>query len=96
MKTNNLLLLISLALFCVGVVLVISKKNAIAVLMGIELIFNAAHVNFVTFAQADNNIAGQMFTIFSIIIAACETAVGLALVLQIYKVFKTNDMNELK
>lgn len=89
------LLIVGLALFCIGVVLVISKNNAIAVLMGIEMIFNAAHINFVAFSAQDEMIGGQMFVIFSIIIAACETAIGLALVLQIYKTFKTNNLNEI-
>jgi NADH:ubiquinone oxidoreductase subunit K len=89
------LLIVGLALFCIGVVLVISKNNAIAVLMGIEMIFNAAHINFVAFSTHDEMIGGQMFVIFSIIIAACETAIGLALVLQIYKTFKTNNLNEI-
>ena len=93
---NNLLLIVGLALFCVGLLLVVSKQNAIAVLIGIELIFNAAHINFVTFSQNDAYNNGQIFTLFSIIIAACETAIGLALVLQIYKTFKSNNLNEIE
>lgn len=92
---NNYLLIVALALFCIGLVLIISKSNAIAVLIGIELIFNASHINFVTFGQSDPAIKGQIFTIFSIIIAACETSIGLALILQIYRTFKTNNLNEL-
>lgn len=92
---NNILLLIGLGLFCIGLLLVMSKKNAISVLIGIELIFNAAHINFITFSQNDVFINGQLFTLFSIIIAACETAIGLALVLQIYKTFKTNNLNDI-
>ncbi len=92
----NYILILSLALFCIGIVLVLSKTHAIAVLMGIEMVFNAAHLNFVAFSRQDPNMGGQMFTLFSIMIAACETAIGLALVLQIYKTFKTNNLNELK
>ncbi|MFN8437034.1 MAG: NADH-quinone oxidoreductase subunit NuoK [Cytophagales bacterium] len=93
---DQILLLVSLALFCVGIIMIITKKNAIAILLGIEFIFNAAHINFATFSQYDPSNRGQIFVLFSIIIAACETAVGLALVLRIYKTFKTNQLNELE
>lgn len=95
MEVSNYILLVALALFCIGLILVISKSNAITVLIGIEMVFNAAHLNFVAFTGGDILIRGQIFTLFSIIIAACETAIGLALVLQIYKTFKTNNLNKL-
>lgn len=95
MGVSNYILLVALGLFCIGLILVISKSNAIVVLIGVEMIFNAAHLNFVAFGAADALLRGQVFTLFSIIIAACETAIGLALVLQIYKAFKTNNLNKL-
>ncbi len=96
----KLYLLIGAALFCLGILAVIIKRNAIMTLMGIELIFNAANVNLVAFSRFDQNfIQGQMVALFIIIIAACETAVGLALIMQIYNYFKTIELdkiNELK
>ncbi|OJJ16611.1 NADH-quinone oxidoreductase subunit K [marine bacterium AO1-C] len=87
-------------LFCAGVVLVLTKRNAIVVLMGIELIFNAANINLVAFSQFDpQRLQGQIFTLFVVVIAAAEATVALAIVLKVYQHFKTirlDDLNELK
>lgn len=87
-------------LFCAGVVLVLTKRNAIVVLMGIELIFNAANINLVAFSQFDpQRLQGQVFTLFVVVIAAAEATVALAIVLKAYQYFKTirlDDLNELK
>ena len=87
-------------LFCAGVVLVLTKRNAIVVLMGIELIFNAANINLVAFSQFDpQRLQGQVFTLFVVVIAAAEATVALAIVLKAYQHFKTirlDDLNELK
>ncbi|EAY28522.1 NADH-quinone oxidoreductase subunit NuoK [Microscilla marina] len=87
-------------LFCVGVVLVLTKRNAIVVLMGIELIFNAANINLVAFSQYDpTHLQGQVFSLFVIVIAAAEATIALAIVLKVYQRFKTirlDDLNELK
>lgn len=91
---------VSIALFSIGLVAVITKKNAIVVLMGIELILNAANINLVAFSQMDGGlIQGQFFALFVMVIAAAEVAVGLAIVLKIYNYYKTtalDEINELK
>ena len=89
MVSPILYLYFSIILFCSGVFLVLSKKNYILILMGIELIFNASNLNLVAFSQNDIALRGQMFTLFSICIATCETAVALAIILQLYRYFRT-------
>jgi NADH:ubiquinone oxidoreductase subunit K len=93
-------LFISAALFCIGLAIVITKKNAIVILMGIELILNAANINLVAFSQYDQvSLKGNMFALFIIVIAAAEAAVALAIVLKVYHYFKTaniDEINELK
>ena len=96
MSADNLIFLISPLLFCLGVFLVITRRNAIMALLGIELILNAANLNFVLFARRDPDLLeGQMATLFVIVIAAAEVAVALAIVLNVYKRFKTVNLDEL-
>jgi NADH:ubiquinone oxidoreductase subunit K len=87
-------------LFAIGFTIVVTRKNAILVLMGIELMLNAANINFVAISQySPEVVAGQFFALFVIVIAAAEAAVGLAIVLRVYDYFKTIDLdkiNELK
>jgi NADH:ubiquinone oxidoreductase subunit K len=78
-------LLLAAVLFCIGVFGVISRRNAVLVLMSIELILNAVNLNLVAFAMMNNNIDGQVFALFVIAIAAAEVGVGLAMVLMIYR-----------
>lgn len=90
-------LFISMVLFCLGNVALLSRKNSIAVLMGIELILNAAALNFVTFSRyVVNDFSGQIATLFIIIIAAAEAVVGLAIILRIYQSKQTIDMDQIK
>ncbi len=92
-------LIISAILFTIGLAIVLTKKHTILILMGIELIFNAANINLVAFGQHDPSMKGQMFTLFVIMIAACETAVALAIILNLFRHFKTTNpalVNELK
>jgi NADH-quinone oxidoreductase subunit K len=93
-------LYIAAFLFCIGVVLVLTRRNAIVVLMGIELIFNAANINLVAFSQYDpTRLQGQVFSLFVIVIAAAEATIALAIVLKVYQRFRTirlDDLNELK
>lgn len=93
-------LYIAAFLFCIGVVLVLTRRNAIVVLMGIELIFNAANINLVAFSQYDpSRLQGQVFSLFIIVIAAAEATIALAIVLKVYQRFRTirlDDLNELK
>ena len=72
-----------------GVYMVLSKHHTILILMGIELIFNAANLNLVAFARYNQNIQGQVFILFVIMIAACEAAVGLAIILNTYRYFRS-------
>ena len=90
-------LFVAAALFTLGVVIVITKRNVILVLMGVELILNAANVNLVAFSQYDSGMMrGNMFALFVIVIAAAETAVALAIILQMYHYFKTANIDEIK
>jgi NADH:ubiquinone oxidoreductase subunit K len=89
------LLLLSAALFSIGVLAIVTKRHAVAVLMGIELIFNAANLNLIAFSQHDPNLLqGQVFALFVIVIAAAEAAVALAIVLKVYQYFNTVNVNE--
>jgi NADH-quinone oxidoreductase subunit K len=85
---DNLLTYLVLAafLFAVGVFTVISRRNAVGILMGLELILNAAGVNFVAFARFHGHqLDGQVFALFIIVLAAAEAAVALALVLAVFQ-----------
>lgn len=81
---------LSSTLFCVGIFGVLTRRNAIAILMSIELMFNAVNINFVAFSKfvTPGEFVGQIFAIFVITIAAAEATVGLAIVLLIYRNFK--------
>jgi NADH-quinone oxidoreductase subunit K len=81
-------LFVSAALFGLGVVSIIARRNLIYVLIGVELILNACNLNFVAFAsQADEPLDGRMFAVFVIILAVAEAAVALAIVLNIFGLF---------
>jgi NADH-quinone oxidoreductase subunit K len=92
--------LLSAALFSFGIFAVLTRRNAILVLMGIELILNSANINFIAFSRYGGmNLDGQVVAIFVIILAAAEAAVALAIVLNIYQRFRTvnvDDINKLK
>lgn len=88
-------LILSGILFVIGLVVVITKKNAIMVLIGIELMLNAANLNLITFSASDPDISGQMFSLFVILIAAAEAAVALAIILNVYKYYRTSNIDEI-
>jgi NADH-quinone oxidoreductase subunit K len=89
-------LFISAILFAMGVYGVITRRNAIMVLMGIELILNSANINFIAFSRyGDMRLDGQMFSIFVIMLAAAEAAIALAIVLNIYQRFNTVNVDEI-
>jgi len=76
---------ISAALFCCGLYVVMTRRNAVAVLMGVELILNAANINFVAFSHFLSRVmGGQIFAIFVIVLAAAEAAVALAIFLRMF------------
>lgn len=94
-------LIVAAALFCIGVFGVLSRRNAVAILMSVELMLNASIVNLVAFWRYINpgEINGQVFAAFVFVIAAAEAAVGLALVISVYRSRQTveaEDINLLK
>src|SRR5476649_1608413 len=92
MITLTNFLIVSAALFCTGMYMMLSKKNAIQILIGIELMLNAAILNLVAFGKYDKiNNGGQMFALFAIVLAAATTAVALAIILNVYRQYKTID-----
>lgn len=89
MSDLRILVLISCALFCVGLYGVLTRRNAIGILLAIELILNAAGLNFVVFGRLFGQAHAQAFALFIIALAACEVAVGLAIILGLYRTAKT-------
>ena len=90
-------LILSAMLFCVGLAGALTRRNAILVLVGIELMLNAANLNFIAFWRYNPDpeaLNGMMFVIFSIAVAAAEAAVGLALVIAIYRHYKTINLDK--
>jgi NADH-quinone oxidoreductase subunit K len=84
---------LSAILFALGLYCVLTRRNAIGILMGIELVLNAANVNYVAFARyGGSHYDGQIFAIFVVMLAAAEAAIGLAIVLGIYQAFETIDV----
>jgi NADH-quinone oxidoreductase subunit K len=96
--TLSILLVVSAALFCIGLLAALSRRHAIFILIGIELMLAAANLNFVgfwRFSAQPQQPTGVMVAIFSIAIAAAEAAVGLALVIAIYRHYRTTNVDKL-
>ena len=96
--TLQLFLIISSALFCIGLIAALSRRHAIFILIGIELMLAAANINFIAFwrfAPQPHEPTGVIVAIFAIAIAAAETAVGLALVLAVYRHYRTTNVDQL-
>lgn len=93
--TLNHFLTLSAILFALGLFGVMTRRNAVVVLMGVELILNSANINLIAFSKYFGHLDGQMFSIFVIILAACEASVALAIVLNIYSNFKTVNLDEI-
>jgi NADH-quinone oxidoreductase subunit K len=92
----NHFLVISTVLFSLGIFGIVTRKNAVMVLMGIELMLNAANINFVAFARFGGfGLKGQLMALFVIILAAAEAAIALAIVLNIYKTFNNVNVDEI-
>ena len=88
-------LAVSAALFSLGILGVLTRRNAVNVLMGLELILNSANINLVAFSRfGPGNLQGQMFAIFVIVIAAAEVAVALAIILTLYRLRRTPNLDE--
>ena len=91
----NQFLLLGAVLFCLGVYGVLARRNAVLVLMSIELILNAVNINLIAFGALHGSIAGSVFALFVIAIAAAEVGVGLAIVLLIYRNRHAIDLPEM-
>jgi NADH:ubiquinone oxidoreductase subunit K len=88
-------LVVSAALFSLGVLGILTRRNAVNVLMGIELVLNSANINLVAFSRyGTGNLSGQLFAVFVIVIAAAEVAVALAIVLTLYRLRRSPNLDE--
>lgn len=90
----NRYLLVSALLFALGLFGVVTRRNAIGMLMGIELMLNAANINFVAFSHSVGGLDGQIFALIVIALAASEAAVGLAIILRLYRNLHTVNADE--
>ena len=91
-------LLVSAIIFAIGMAGALVRRNAILVLIGIELMLNAANLNFIAFwryGRSPEALTGVMFALFSIGVAAAEAAVGLALIIRVYRHFRTTDLDRI-
>jgi len=98
MTPLSVYLLLSALLFSIGLAGALARRNAILVLIGIELMLNAANLNFIAFwryGPEPTALTGMMFTIFSIGVAAAEAAVGLSIILAVYRHSRTTDLDEM-
>ena len=92
---QNWYLLLSTVLFCIGVMGVLFRRNAIVILMCIELMLNSVNLLLVAFSAYSGNTDGQVFVFFIMVVAAAEVAVGLALLVSIYRNIASTDINML-
>ncbi len=90
----NQFLLLAAVLFCIGVYGVLARRNGILVLMSIEIILNAVNINLVAFGALRESVAGEVFALFVIAVAAAEVGIGLAIVLLMYRNRRSIDFSE--
>ena len=83
---------LSALLFAIGIAMILLKKNTIFILMGIELMLNAANLNLIAFARNDDTNQGLLMTIFVLVVGVCEMAIALAMILQMYRIYKKVDI----
>lgn len=88
-------LMLSAALFTIGVVGVLTRRNIMVILFSIELMMNAVNINLIAFSSQLGQVAGQVFAIFVITVAAAEAAVGLGIVIAMFKNKETMNINEI-
>ena len=88
-------ILLSAILFTIGAVCVLIRRNALIIFMGIELMLNAANLAFVAFATQHREVSGQIFVFFVMTVAAAEVAVGLALIVTIFRTKQSIDVDQL-
>ncbi len=85
-------LLLSVAIFCIGLFGVLTRRDALYFLMSVELMMNAANINFVAFALYYGDLTGQVFALFVIALAAAEVAIGIGIILVLYRNFGVTDV----
>lgn len=95
MNTTNFMVALSAILFAIGVLGVLTRRNAILIFMSVELMLNSANLAFVAFAQKWGQLDGQMFVFFVMTVAAAEVAVGLALIVTIFRSKRSTDVDDL-
>ncbi|MFP8953025.1 NADH-quinone oxidoreductase subunit NuoK [Natrialbaceae archaeon A-arb3/5] len=84
--------LLSMGLFCIGLFGILTRRNALMFLMSVELMLNAANLNLIAFAFYHGNLTGQVFALFTMALAAAEVAVGLGIILVLYRNFRDVDV----
>ena len=87
-------LVLSFLLFAIGVVGILARRNMITVLMSIELVLNSVNINFIAFSYQLGDLTGQIFAVFTIAVAAGEAAVGLGILLALYRLRQTTALDE--
>ena len=96
MNTLMPYLIVSAVVFVLGIITIVYKKNAVGILMGVELVLNAVNLNFIAFARfVDDGLGGQIISIFVIILAAAEAVIALAIILNIYRLKTSVDVTQL-
>lgn len=90
---TQMYLMIGIVMFVAGLFVALSRKNAIMVLVGIELMLNASNLNLLAFSYLYENLQGQLFSLFVIVIAAAEISVALAIIIKLYQYFKNTDID---
>ena len=88
-------LLLSAIIFTIGLGIVISRRSIIFIFLGIELMLNAANINMVAFSSYYQNVSGQVFAVFSITLAAAEATVGLAILVAVFRNFKSINIDDI-
>ena len=87
-------LLLSAAMFCIGLLGILTRRNALFLLMSVELMLNAANINLVAFSFYWGNVTGQVFTLFTMALAAAEVAIGIGIILVLYRNFDDVNVTE--
>ena len=82
-------LILAAALFCIGLFGVVTRRNTIGILLGIELMLNAVNINLIAFARFRNDVTGMIFSVFTICITVAEVALGLAIVILLFRIRRT-------
>ncbi|MFB6353505.1 MAG: NADH-quinone oxidoreductase subunit NuoK [Halobacteriales archaeon] len=87
-------LLLAALVFCIGVFGILTRRNALVFLMAVELMLNAANINLIAFSQYWGNLTGQTFALFTMALAAAEVAVGIGIILVLFRNFEGIDVTE--